>query len=75
MAKTVTIELEDEAARVFQSASDEERKRIEMLLSLWLREYASASNAPFETLLDKMSERAEARGLTPEILDSLLQEP
>ena len=74
MAKTVTIELEDEAAELFRSASDEERKRMELLLSLWLREYATGSKVPFDTLLDQMSDRAEARGLTRETLDSLLHD-
>ena len=42
-----------------------------LLLSLWLREFA-VSPKPLDAVMDEISEKAEARGMTPEVLESLL---
>jgi hypothetical protein len=44
---------------------------LRVLLSLWLREFA-VSPRPLKVIMDEISEKAQARGLTPEILESLL---
>lgn len=67
----VTIPLDADTARIYTSAPAEEQKKLQLLLSLWLREFA-VSSTPLRTLMDQISEKAQARGLTPEILESLL---
>jgi hypothetical protein len=67
----ITIPLDAQTARIYTSASTEDKKKLRLLLSLWLREFA-VSPTPLKIIMDEISEKAQARGLTPEILESLL---
>ena len=67
----ITIPVDTQTARIYTKASSEEKKKLRVLLSLWLREFA-VSPRPLKVIMDEMSEKAQARGLTPEILESLL---
>jgi len=40
---------------------------------LWLRELAAGEPASLQQILDETGRKARARGITPEILDSLLK--
>ncbi len=74
MAKpTITIPLDPETARAYDSAAPEEKRKIQALLSLWLRELAADQYPSLQEILDEVGRKAKARGLTPEILDSLLK--
>lgn len=74
MAKpTITIPLDPETARVYDSASPEEKRKMEALLSLWLRELATGDYASLQQVLDEVGRKAKARGLTPETLDFILK--
>jgi hypothetical protein len=64
---TVNIELDEEAAEIYNKASAEEQRKLQMLLGLWLREFDDSSLS-LSMLMDQISDRAQARGLTPEIL-------
>ena len=68
---TVTIQVDTDTARIYSAASPEDQKKLRLLMSLWLREFA-VSPTPLKVILDEISEKAQARGLTPEILESLL---
>lgn len=68
---TITIPLDTDTARIYTQASAEDQKKLRLLLSLWLREFA-VSPRPLKAVLDEISTKAQARGLTPKILDSLL---
>ncbi len=67
----ITIPVDGDTARFYERASSEEKKKLRVLLSLWIREFA-ASPHPLNVLMDEISDKAQARGLTPEILESLL---
>ncbi len=69
--KSVTLQLDEEAAEVFSAASEADRHKLDGLLSLWLREWAASPGASLGDVMDTISDRAQARGLTPEILESL----
>ncbi len=69
---TISIEVDAEAARAFSLASDEERRKLQLLLSLRLRELTSKPSRSLQEVMDAIGAQAEARGLTPEILESLL---
>lgn len=43
---------------------------MQLLLSLWLREFEKPS-ITLENLMDDISRKAQERGLTPEILEAL----
>ena len=67
----ITIPLDTQTARIYTSAPAEDKKKLRLLLSLWLREFV-VSPRPLKAIMDEMSEKAQARGLTPEILETLL---
>ncbi|MGB8889065.1 MAG: hypothetical protein WCC87_20220 [Candidatus Korobacteraceae bacterium] len=73
MANSITIPLDPETARTFESAPPEQKRKIQALLSLWLRELAAGDNLSLQQVLDEVGSKAKARGLTPEVLDSLLK--
>jgi len=69
--QTITIRVAPEAAMVFNAASPDERRKWESLLSLWLIE-AARSKASLREVVAEISRNAQQRGLTPEILESIL---
>ena len=71
--ETITVPLDPEAAKAYNAASLEEQKKIKALLSLWLRELATAEPSDLKKLMDDVSRKAQAQGITPEILESLLK--
>ncbi len=71
--KTITIRVNAEVARIFETASDEERRKLEALVSLKLSD-ATRSKRPLEEVMSEISQNAQLRGLTPDILDSILSE-
>ena len=70
---TVNIQLDAEAARIYQQASKEEKQKMQILLSLWLREFGKPSKS-LRSLMNEISDKAQSRGLTPEILEALLND-
>jgi hypothetical protein len=68
---TVTVSVDNEAARIFQKASLANKKKMQLLMSLWLREFEKPS-VTLEELMDDISRKAQERGFTPEILESIL---
>jgi len=68
---TVNLSLENETAKIYQRASSAEKKKMQVLLSLWLREFEKPSIS-LDKLMDDVSRKAQERGLTPEILESIL---
>lgn len=71
--KSITIHVSPEAARVYNSATAEQQRKLEVLLSLKLTEVARTAR-PLEAIIDEVSREAQARGLTPEALEALLDE-
>jgi hypothetical protein len=69
---TISIEVDADTARVFSVASAEERRKLQLLLGLRLRELTAGPARPLKDIMDEIGARAEARGLTPEILEALL---
>ena len=75
MAKTtISIEVDADAARAFSEASAEEQRKLQLLLSLRLRELTTGSTRSLKEIMDEIGAQAEAQGLTAEILESLLHE-
>ena len=69
---TITIQVDTEAAKAFAEAAPEEQRKIQLLLSLRLQEITTTQGKSLQTVMDEIGARAETRGLTPEILQSLL---
>ena len=71
---TISIQVDEEAAKAFTTASAEEQRKIELLLRLRLQDLTLGPQRPLKAVMDEIGEQAEARGLTPEILESLLRD-
>ncbi len=69
----ITIRVDAEAAKAFQSASADNRCKLETLLSIRLSE-ATKPGTSLQQTMGEMSRKAQERGLTPEILQSILNE-
>ena len=71
MAERITVSVDPDVADVYRSASDDDRRKLDLLIDLRLRE-AAASRSSLRTLLLEISRDARRRGLTPEILQSIM---
>ena len=71
---TISLEVDADTARAFRAASDEERRKLQLLLRLRLRELTDRPARPLQEVMDEIGRHAESRGLTPEILESLLRD-
>ena len=70
----ITIRVDPDAARAYREASEQERRKLDLLLSLRLHD-ALRSNGSLQELMRDISRKAQQRGLTPDILESILDEP
>ena len=70
---TISIAVDAESARVLSEAPPDERRKLELLLSLRLRELVSGPARSLQEIMDQMGAEAAARGLTPEVLESLIR--
>jgi hypothetical protein len=73
MKRTITITLDPQTARAYECARPEEKLKIQALLRLWIRELASGEYPSLQQVLDNVAQKAKARGLTSEMLDSILK--
>jgi hypothetical protein len=69
----ITINVEPDMARAYREANDDDRRKLDVLLSLRLRD-ALNSSASLPELMREIGRNARARGLTPEILESILND-
>jgi len=68
---TVNVPVDNQTAKIYQNASSADKKKMQLLVNLWLREFEKPS-ITLEKLTDDVSRKAQERGLTPEILESIL---
>ena len=73
MAEHITVSVDPDVAGVYRSASDDDRRKLDLLINLRLREATESTNS-LRTVLLEISRDARRRGLTPEILQSILDE-
>ncbi|NJM69457.1 MAG: hypothetical protein HC862_04100 [Scytonema sp. RU_4_4] len=71
--KPITIRVSADVARIFETVPEEQRRKFEALLSLKLAE-VTRNKRTLEEVMSEISHNAQDRGLTPEILDSILNE-
>ena len=69
--KEITIHVTPDAAATYLAASDEDRRKLDALLSLRLSE-AAAWRRSLQEVIQEASHEAQAKGLTPEILQEIL---
>lgn len=71
---TISIPVDEATALAYNQASAEEQKKIQILLRLRVNELFTQSDVSLQQVMDKIGAKAEARGLTPEILETLLRD-
>jgi hypothetical protein len=71
---SISIQVDAEAAKAFSQASEPEKRKLEMLLNMRLRELTLEPKRGLQEVMDEMAAKAKARGLTPEALERLLNE-
>ncbi|MDP6038746.1 MAG: hypothetical protein QGG64_09365 [Candidatus Latescibacteria bacterium] len=71
--KTIQIRVSPEAARAYEAASEEEQLKLNALLSLKLTDVGRDQKS-LEDIMSEISHKAQQRGMTPEILESILNE-
>jgi hypothetical protein len=69
---TISIEVDSATARAFSAASEEQQRKLKLLLKLRLRDLTVNPARSLTQIMDEIGQEAEARGLTPEILEPLL---
>ncbi len=69
----ITIRVEPRAARAYREASEQERLKLELLLSLRLQDALNPQGSLRDAMHD-ISRKAQARGLTPEIWETIRDE-
>ncbi len=70
----ITIRVDPEAAQAYRAATEQERRKLDLLLSLRLRDALRPSGS-LKELMQGITRKAQERGLTPEILESILNGP
>jgi len=70
---TVNIPLDTETAKIYEKAPQADKRKMQILLGLWLREFEKPSIS-LDDLMDEISRKARQRGLTPDILESILDD-
>jgi hypothetical protein len=71
---TISLEVDAGAAQSFAAASAEDRRKLQMLLRLRLRELTARPPRPLSEIMDEIGRHAEAAGLTPDLVDSMLRD-
>ncbi|MFM1904117.1 MAG: hypothetical protein RLZZ440_2017 [Planctomycetota bacterium] len=71
---TISIPVDASIAEAYRSASADQKRQLQTLLRLRLRELTAEPVRPLEEILDEVGRSAAAKGLTLESLDSILSD-
>ena len=73
MTEQITVSADPGLAEIYRSASDATRRKLDVLVNLRLRD-AAPPRKPLPEVMLEVSRNARRRGLTPEVLQSILDE-
>jgi hypothetical protein len=59
--ETTSIQVESDLADAYNSASEEDQKKVQLLMHLWLRELSTSPNLSLGEVMDMISDRAQAQ--------------
>ena len=77
MRGQITISVDADLAEIYYSAPESERRKLDLIINLRLRNFVNQGQErgrPLLEIMDDISRKAQQRGLTPEILQSILDE-
>ena len=69
----ITVSVDTDVADAYRAASDRDRRKLDLLVNLRLRDALRSKDALRDVMRD-ISRSAQRRGLTPETLQSILNE-
>lgn len=70
-ATEITIRVEPAVAQVYLTATEQQRRKLDALLSLRLSE--ATRTRPLDDVIRDAAAEAQANGLTPELLEDILR--
>lgn len=73
MAEMITVSVDSEVAAAYRAASNVDRRKLDLLINLRLRDATRTDQSLREVILE-VSRQAQQRGLTPAILQDILDE-
>ena len=73
MTDWITVSVDSDVAAIYCAASESERSKLDLLVNLRLRQVATQGQS-LRDIMDEISRNSHQRGLTPEILESILNE-
>ena len=68
---TITVVVDADVAQAYRTVSDRDRRKLDLLVNLRLRE-ATRSSQSLREIMEEVNRSAQERGLTPKILRSIL---
>ena len=71
--RQITVRVTPEAAAIYESATEQKKRKLDALLSLRLSEAAEPSRS-LKEIMCEASQEAQKRGLTEDILKEILDE-
>lgn len=66
---TITLQVDADLAQLYAAAPANDQSKLSLLMNLWLRELFLRSTL-LKTMMDELSDKARARGLTAEKLEA-----
>ena len=72
LTETIILQVESNVARFYNDAPQTDKQKLQALFGSWLKHYAKADVDTLKMTMDEISRNAQSRGLTPEIIESLL---
>ena len=70
--ETIELQVDADVAKTFQDANPAQQQKVQALMNIWLRRAMTITQ--LQTSMDNLSDEAETNGLTPEILQSILND-
>lgn len=74
LTETISLQVESEVARFYNDALPTDKQKLQALFGSWLKHYAEADIDSLKRTMDEMSRNAQSKGLTPDILELLLDD-
>ena len=73
MEERITVSVDSDVAKAYRSASESDRRKLDLLINLRLREVIKPEKS-LQEITSEISRNVQRRGLTPEILQAILDE-
>lgn len=74
LTETITLQVEADVARLYNDAPTSDKQKLQTLFESWLKQYAEADSESLKATMDEISRNSRNKGLTPEILETILND-